>query len=359
MRDNKYQENYRMPYHAMEDLITELRPFLESHHEELLNDQVDIRMVVHMVIYRLAHGIGYKHIGDRYGIGPAIVWKYVQIVVNILSNASKFPIYDKYIRIPTGKRLQTIIDRFHARTGLPNICGAIDGIHIPLIHRASNRVTLAHSDYFNRKKRNSIVVQAVCDVEKIFWNVCAGCPGGVHDGGQFKTSSLYQQLRRQQVLQHPQIMVRGLTVKPYLIGDSAYPICTYLMKNYKSKYAGDVNHEDKKRFDKSMNRGRVVIEHAFAALKSRWKILTNFPDEVDKAAKETLACCVLHNFCELWKLPLPPSTLAQRSHDNLVGFTNPVPHLVDGRAAKDAGTAVRDVLFEGWRLSNPPSPPSH
>jgi hypothetical protein len=106
-----------------------------------------------------------------------------------------------------------------------------------------------------------------------------------------------------------------------------------------------------------MNRGRVVIEHAFAALKGRWKILTNFPDDVDKAAGETLACCVFHNFCEMRKLPLPTSISTQENRDVLVGFHNPVPHSSDGNAAKEAGKAMRDELFAHWRGNNPPSPP--
>jgi hypothetical protein len=157
-----------MPYEAMEDLVAELRPFLEPHHEDLINDRLDPRMVVHMVVYRLAHGVGYRPLGDRYGIGLATAWKYVQIVVNILSNATMFPIYERYISNPTGERLQDIINRFQVKTGLPNICGAIDGTHIPLVHKATTKVTLAHSNYFNRKKRNSIVVQAVCDANKMF-----------------------------------------------------------------------------------------------------------------------------------------------------------------------------------------------
>jgi hypothetical protein len=84
-----------MPYEAMEELVEELRPFLESHNEHLVNDRVDVRKVVHMVVYRLAHGIG-----DRYCTGSTTVWKYVQIVVNILSNARMFPIYNKYISNP-------------------------------------------------------------------------------------------------------------------------------------------------------------------------------------------------------------------------------------------------------------------
>jgi hypothetical protein len=98
--------------------------------------------------------------------------------------------------------------------------------------------------------------------------------------------------------------------------------------------------------------------HGSLRVKGRWKVLTNFPDEVDKAAVETLACCVLHNFCEMRRLPLPPSTSTSESTDLLVGFDNPVHHLADGRAAKEAGKVVRDALFEAWCRNNPPSPPS-
>jgi hypothetical protein len=36
----------------------------------------------------------------------------------------------------------------------------------------------------NRKKFHNIVLQVVCDVDKIFWNICVGQPRRVHDGGQ-------------------------------------------------------------------------------------------------------------------------------------------------------------------------------
>jgi hypothetical protein len=52
--------------------------------------------------------------------------------------------------------LQAIIEDFRDITGLPNICGAIDGTHIPLADRPNRRVTLAASDFSIRK--NSIVL---------------------------------------------------------------------------------------------------------------------------------------------------------------------------------------------------------
>jgi hypothetical protein len=39
-------------------------------------------------------------------------------------------------------------------------------------------------------------------------------------------------------------------MKPYRKGDLVYPICTYLIKNHGPKNVADIDHEDKKRFDK-------------------------------------------------------------------------------------------------------------
>ena len=69
--------------------------------------------------------------------------------------------------------------------------GAIDGIHIPLSSRPQRGLTPMLSDFFNRKKFHSVLLQAVCNSERFFWNVYAGQPGGVHDAGQFSWSKIY------------------------------------------------------------------------------------------------------------------------------------------------------------------------
>jgi hypothetical protein len=56
-------------------------------------------------------------------------------------------------------------------------------------------------------------------------------------------------------------------IRSYLIGNFAYESCPFLLKNFKPN-AIDLAFFDKRKFDQSMNFERVVIEHAFGALKN-------------------------------------------------------------------------------------------
>ncbi len=47
----------------------------------------------------------------------------------------------------------------------------------------SKKATLVVGDFSNRKKLHNIVLQAMCDANKIFWNVCVGEPRVDHDNG--------------------------------------------------------------------------------------------------------------------------------------------------------------------------------
>jgi hypothetical protein len=83
---------------------------------------------------------------------------------------------------------------------------------------------------------------------------------------------------------------------PFVIGNAAYPICTYLEKNWKNY---NLAHVDKIKYDSNMNSGKVVIENAFGSLKNKRKILKHFNSIVNKTSPIIVVCCVLHNYCEM------------------------------------------------------------
>jgi hypothetical protein len=137
----------------------------------------------------------------------------------------------------------------------------------------------------------------------------------------------------------PVVIVDETHIKFFLLCDVGYHSITYLLRNYKPA-DGDV---DKIRFDRQINGSRVNIKNAFGLLKMRWRILNSVNSRVDTTPSIVVGCCVLHNFCQLIKEPLLR--------------TDPVPlHIVrgqqpvirEGRAAKEAGEEMRNVLFKNW-----------
>ena len=172
MYERKFKKFYRMSYPAFNNLVQLLTLFLRSNCVNQVRPQLEIKKIVTYVIYGLAHGHSPEHMANRFKVGASTIRKYVDIVCDILTYREK--LFSYYIVIPSGDHLQGIINDFEELTGLLNICGAIDGIHIPLVECPSKRITLAESDFYNRKKFHSIVLQGVCDLKMIFWNVCAG-----------------------------------------------------------------------------------------------------------------------------------------------------------------------------------------
>ena len=102
------------------------------------------------------------------------------------SHAIAAHLLSQYVFIPTGEKLKEIVEGFEEFWGFPQVAGAIDGSHIPII-----RPEESASDYYNRKGYYSIVMQGLVDCRGLFMDVCIGWPGKVHDARVFTNSSLY------------------------------------------------------------------------------------------------------------------------------------------------------------------------
>jgi len=66
------------------------------------------------------------------------------------------------------------------------------------------------------------VAQAVIDHNGLFRDLCIVWPGSVHDARVFSNSMLYSKTNNGELLQGYELAVRGGTIPPFLIGDSAY-----------------------------------------------------------------------------------------------------------------------------------------
>ena len=139
------------------------------------------------------------------------------------------------------------------------------------------------SEYFSgRKKIYCINVQAICDADYRIMDVNAAWPGSVHDARVWRNSGVFR------------LMQTGVAGDKLLLGDSAYPISSFMMKPFTEAEAAV--DPVKRRFNTYLTKDRVLVENTFGQLKSRFQML-RVPLRIDLAMvpKFILACCILHN----------------------------------------------------------------
>ena len=221
-------------------------------------------------LYRLAHGNSYVSIAPVFNVGKSTVIKAVQDVVNILYDQR-----NQYIKFPTTIAETTeCIETFQrTRSELPNVVGAIDGTHIPII---------------TPQQQHDMIIQGVVNGKGKFIDAVARFHGSAHDARVLRNSNIYQEAENGNILQAPLVNIDGNDIDPYLVGDSAHPLAPLLIKVFPE----GTNDPNEKTFNKEHSRASIWN------LKGRWRVLQKCLDSfLNFAIKTTIACIVLHNFC--------------------------------------------------------------
>ena len=120
-------------------------------------------------------------------------------------------------------------------------------------------------------------------------------PGIVHDARMFANSKLNLMLKYGTI---PPCRAKILDeeVPVFIIGDPAYPLMPYLMK----EYAGGGTNSHEQYFGYRLCSARNVIECAFGRLKARFGCLKRAMDiNLHDLPGVIYACFVLNNYCEL------------------------------------------------------------
>ena len=285
--EQDWYDNFRMRKETFNYLCNQLRVHIEKKDTQLRRAiPVELRLAI--TIWFLASGCGFRSLGHLFGVSKASVCCIVkQVTVAIVKVLLK-----RYIKFPTGSELNDIINGFKEKCGFPNCCGAIDGCHIPVAAPVE-----FHSDYYNRKGWFSVILQGVADHKYRFIDIYTGWPGSVHDARVFANSPIYKRGTEKSLFSNRVELVRDKHIPIVLLGDSAYPLLSWVMKPFPHNCALS---DSQKLYNYHLSKARIVIENAYGRLKARWRCLKKGLDvKPENATIIISACCVLHNVCEV------------------------------------------------------------
>lgn len=288
--DEEWLENFRVRKGTFDFICDHVRGVLAPHPRPVIKQfhGLSVEKIVAIALYKLAHVAEYKVIGNQFGVHKSTVHNCVYAFCYAITQTLE----EKIIRMPDESEAQNIANNFEKITHIPQIIGAIDGSHIPITPPLEG-----NADFKNRKSYFSLILQAIVDDQYLFRNVSCRVPGACHDADALRESSFYK--NRETMMPKGTRLVDNMEIPFFLIGDPAYPLSHWLLKNY--EYNANISPAMDS-FNVYLNSGRIVVENAFGRLKGRWRILLK-RTEIHYSFVPTLvaACCILHNICEMSK----------------------------------------------------------
>ena len=164
------------------------------------------------------------------------------------------------IRLPkTREELREKVSEFKAKFGMIQTFGCIYGTHIPI------KCSLKNSqDYSCYKQYYTLNVQAVCQYKGTFMDVECRSPGSVHNNKVFANSSINKMVSNWEMPATLQTIIPGCGKVPnYLIGEPAYTLTTFCMKEF-----DNCKNDEEVIFNNLLRLARNQIECSFRRLKA-------------------------------------------------------------------------------------------
>lgn len=109
---------------------------------------ISIQKAIAVTIFYLASCCEYR-VSNLFGIHKTSVWRCIHKIVGAIN----YILQSLYIKMPNEFECTMIAQMYEKRTHIPQLIGAIDGTHIPMLPPADG-----YRDYINRKGWPSMVL---------------------------------------------------------------------------------------------------------------------------------------------------------------------------------------------------------
>ena len=339
--EDDWKRNFRMTREKFCLLCEQLRPYLlpgKTPNYRLLS----VEKKVAVTLYYLKDTGSLWMTANTFGIHQCTVSKTLLEVCRAISTH----LGPEYLHLPRNHdEMQRKVAEFETKFGMVQAFGCVGGTHIPI-----RRPIVDSQDYFNYKQYFSLNVQEVCDFRGLFIDVECRWPGSVHDAKVFSNSHVHNKLKTGNLSTCNSLLPGHEKIPNYLIGDPAYPLTPYCMKEYQS-----CKSNEEVLFNNILRSARNPIECAFGRLKARWSILTRKMDlNLPSIPTLVLACFVLHNFCEINNdhidAELVKNQIERNRQDETMHKNIPDP-VYSGDSGE--GEMIRQTLTEYIKLNMP------
>ncbi|XP_065197210.1 uncharacterized protein LOC135828714 [Sycon ciliatum] len=298
-----------------------------------------------ITLHWLAHGPTFRELARQYAIGKSTAVHIVHSTVDILFK----DMAPRSIRFPEGKELKKTMQEFEDLAKLERCGGAVDGTFMKI---KKPQVQFADC-YWCYKKYSAIIILGTVDACGLFLNVNAGRAGSAGDASVYASSRLARKIGERKWLtiketETEKFTIQGSYIRPYLVGDSAFPLSATLMKCYDDNAA---LLPWQRTFNYRLIRTRRVVEQAFGRLKGRFRVLVhNNLNDPEFASRVAIVCCAIHNVCERWRCPVEATWLID---DATYDKYHPGPNDQPNAEFDQAGLSIRNKLAQYTHQQHP------
>ena len=285
--ESSWKKNFRMTKDSFMALLEKISPLISPRPNSPNYRLLSAEKKLAVTLYYLKDTGSLWMTANTFGLHQCTVSKTLMEVCDAINSV----VGPEYLFLPRNEEeMRKVASEFEIKFGLLQAFGCIDGTHIEIKRPIENA-----QDFYNYKQFFSFTVQAVCDSAGKFMDIECRWPGSVHDAKVFANSKINENLQTGKIASTELTILPGYdAISNYIIGDPAYPLTAYCIKEYTS-----CSNNAEVIFNNMLRSARNQVECAFGRLKARWGFLRRKVDlKIETIPKVIYTCFVLHNFCE-------------------------------------------------------------